>query len=69
MITQLGRKFLRKFPLTGALRNAPRFTRYEAVYLGKPLYERVVTAADSLENPANLWRGSGRLSGFDRDGC
>lgn len=31
------------------------FAIYEAVYLGKPLYERVVTVSgDSLESPANL---------------
>lgn len=31
------------------------FAVYEAVYLGKPLYERVVTVTgDCLENPANL---------------
>lgn len=31
------------------------FAIYEAVYLGKPLYERVVTVTgDCLENPANL---------------
>ena len=47
-----------KFPFdVGALAHnaATVYAIYEAVYLGKPLYERVVTVAgDCLENPANL---------------
>lgn len=55
----LGREVpLGKFPFdVGALAHnaATIYAIYEAVYLSKPLYERVVTVAgDCLENPANF---------------